>query len=150
MPKLLEMRPPRIAIGLLLITVGIWHLSPPNTVLYVPFKMIGWISGVSGFAIMMWAWTQFKKAKTAICPTAESSHLIRNGIYKLTRNPMYLGMLLMLAGASFLMGTLPSTFASIIFFLIMDKVFIPFEEKNLIAGFGTNYLSYMEMTRRWI
>ncbi len=150
MPKLIEMRPPRIALVLLLISMGIWHLSPPNTLLHIPFRLIGWIFIVAGFVVMMWAWLQFKEVKTAICPTGISSVLVKKGIFRLTRNPMYLGMLLMLIGASFLMGSLSSSLAFIVFFLIMDKVFIPFEEKKLEGHFGPEYLKYREITNRWL
>ena len=63
---------------------------------------------------------------------------------------MYLGMLLMLAGAAFFMGTIPSIFAPVAFFLIMDKFFIPYEEEKLHKGFCAEYSDYMETTRRWI
>ena len=105
---------------------------------------------MGGFIIMMWGWLLFRKVKTAICPTIRASALVTAGIFKISRNPMYLGMLMMLMGSSFLMGTIPSLFAPIAFFLIIDKVFIPYEEEKLVETFGAVYSDYAQKTRRWI
>ena len=52
---------------------------------------------------MMWAWFQFQKAETAVYPTAETATLVTNGAYRICRNPMYLGMLLIVIGIAFFM-----------------------------------------------
>jgi protein-S-isoprenylcysteine O-methyltransferase Ste14 len=144
------MRPPRIAMGLLFLTMGLWHFSPQNTVLHLHYKLIGSICIIGGFVVMMWGWLLFRKVKTAICPTGIPSALVAAGVFKISRNPMYLGMLMMLMGSAFLMGTIPSLFAPIAFFLIIDKVFIPYEEKKLVEVFGEDYSDYAKKTRRWI
>ncbi len=150
MKKLLNYRPPRIAMTLLAVSIGLWYFSPPLTILYMPYKLIGAISIIFGFTVMIWAWLQFKKTKTAICPTAKSSLIVTNGLYRYTRNPMYLGMLTILLGASFLMGAMQSMLAPAAFFLIIDKVFIPYEEDKLTTQFGEGYTEYVESVRRWI
>jgi protein-S-isoprenylcysteine O-methyltransferase Ste14 len=63
---------------------------------------------------------------------------------------MYLGMLLMLTSASIFMGTIPSMFAPIVFFIIIDRVFIPYEEEKLLSAFGDVYSNYQRVTRRWL
>ena len=150
MEKLLKYRPPRIAGLLMVITVAIWSFSPPETVLYLPYKLIGSIGIISGFTIMMWAWFQFQKTKTAVCPTSKTTTIVINGAYRICRNPMYLGMLLMLTGIAFFMGDVQAFFAPAAFFIIMDKVFVPYEEEKLLQGFGNNYAEYMKRTRRWL
>jgi protein-S-isoprenylcysteine O-methyltransferase Ste14 len=150
MKKLLNYRPPRIAMALLAITAVLWKFSPPMTLLYMPYKMIGTISIILGFTVLLKAWLQFKKARTAVCPTAQSSLIVTDGVYKYSRNPMYLGMLVMLTGASLMMGTIPAMFAPIGFFLVIDKVFIPFEEEKLRNFFGDVYAAYLSRTRRWV
>jgi protein-S-isoprenylcysteine O-methyltransferase Ste14 len=116
----------------------------------MPYKLSGIISIVFGFTVMTWAWLQFKNTDTAICPTAKTSLIVSNGAYRYSRNPMYLGMLAMLLGASFLMGTIHSMFAPVAFFLIIDKVFIPYEEDKLLTQLGEEYAEYMRGTRRWV
>ena len=63
---------------------------------------------------------------------------------------MYLGILTILLGASFLMGTIQSMLTPAAFFLIIDKVFIPYEEDKLTTQFGEGYTEYVESVRRWI
>jgi len=150
MEKLLNFRPPRIALSLLIISFALWHLSPYKTLLHIPYKLIGSVSVIGGFVIMMRAWYSFKKARTAVCHTGNASILITQGVYKMTRNPMYLGMLLMLAGGAFIMGDVPAFFAPITFLIIIDKLFIPDEEARLSGAFGDAYADYMKRTRRWI
>ena len=150
MTNLITYRPPRIAIGLLAATAVLWHLSPPETIIYLPYKLIGTICITMGLAVLLIAWLQFKKANAAACPTAESTLIVTSGIYRYTRNPMYLGMLLMLLGAAFFMGTIPAMLGPIVFFLIIDKVFIPYEEKDLRSSFGNEYEEFLSTTRRWL
>jgi protein-S-isoprenylcysteine O-methyltransferase Ste14 len=150
MNKLLTYRPPRIAFALLVATIVVWYFSPPDTLLYMPYKLVGSICIILGFAGLILAWLQFKRSDAAVCPTAKTSRVIMNGMYHYSRNPMYFGMLLILLGASFIMGTLPSMVAPIAFFLIIDKVFIPYEEKKLLSSFGDSYNEYMMATRRWL
>jgi len=150
MSKLLSYRPPRIAIVLMTISIGLWSFSPPQTLLHIPYKLIAGVSIVLGFAVMTWAWLQFRKSDTAVCPTSITSRIVTNGAYKYSQNPMYLGMLIMLTGVSFLMGTIPSMLAPIGFFVIIDKVFIPYEEEKLLSDFGDVYSKYKMVTRRWL
>ena len=112
MEKLLKFKPPRIAALLMVITVTIWRFSPTETVLYIPYKLIGSIGIISGFAIMMWAWLQFQKANTAVCPTAKTATIVIDGAYRVCRNPMYVGMLFMLTGIAFFMVAVQTVFCA--------------------------------------
>jgi protein-S-isoprenylcysteine O-methyltransferase Ste14 len=148
--RLLAYKPPRIAIVLLAISIGLWFFSPPQTLFYIPYILIAGLSIIFGSTVVTWAWFQFKKSDTAVCPTSRTSRIVTNGVYKYSRNPMYLGFLFMLIGGSFLMGTMPSMFAPIVFFIIIDKVFIPYEEEKLLSAFGDEYSNYQRVTRRWL
>jgi protein-S-isoprenylcysteine O-methyltransferase Ste14 len=150
MNKILELRPPRIAMALLAFSIGLWYFSPYGTMFFVPYRLIAGVIITLGFAIMMWAWFLFKKFNTVVCPTGTTSTIVTKGVYKFSRNPMYLGMTMMLTGASFLMGSAPSFFAPVVFFLIIDKVFIPYEEEKLFATMQDKYSQYFEETRRWV
>lgn len=104
----------------------------------------------AGFTVMMMAWCQFKERKVAICPTASTNYLISDGIYRLTRNPMYLGMVTMLGGVAVFIGTLPFYAVTIVYFVLMDRWFCPYEEEKLVVTFGYDYDSYRSKVRRWI
>lgn len=63
---------------------------------------------------------------------------------------MYLAMVLMLIGSAFWMGTASAFLAPLAMFLTLDRVFIPYEEQDLAATFGTAYQEYQQQVRRWI
>jgi protein-S-isoprenylcysteine O-methyltransferase Ste14 len=67
-----------------------------------------------------------------------------------TRNPMYLGMTMMLAGLAVWFGTLPLYCAAAIFFVIVDRAFCPYEEAKSATEFGREYLDYVKRVRRWL
>lgn len=104
----------------------------------------------AGFTVMMLAWWQFKERKVAICPTACTNYLITDGIYRLTRNPMYLGMVTMLGGIAVFFGTLPFYAVTIVYFVLMDRWFCLYEEEKLFVTFGRDYASYRSKVRRWL
>ncbi len=106
--------------------------------------------GVAGFSLIMWSWGLFKKRNVAVCPRAKTTSMITNGPYGFTRNPMYLGMELVLAGIALGVGTLPFYLSAVAFFLIVNNVFCPYEENKLVNSFGTEYVRYLNRVRRWI
>ena len=91
----------------------------------------------------------FKKAGTGIMPFDEATALVTNGFYRYTRNPMYVGMFLMLAGVAFLMGSIGAALPVLVFILIIRNKFVMGEERFLEAGFGQQYLNYKSTVRRW-
>ena len=106
--------------------------------------------GVLGFVIMLRAWWLFRQRNTAICPAAKTTSLVTDDIYRLTRNPMYLGIVLMLLGVAVATGSAPCYVAGLLFFLIVDHAFCPFEEQKLEQAFGIEYLRYRHGVRRWL
>ena len=148
--KIIEHRPPRIAMLLLLIGGTLHVITPLGDRVVLMSSFFAVVLGLSGFSIMMWAWWQFNKRKVAICPTEHTEHLITDGIYRFTRNPMYLGMVIMLAGVATWFGTAPFFAAAAAFFLVIQLAFCPYEERKLMAEFGAVYSDYMMGVRRWI
>jgi protein-S-isoprenylcysteine O-methyltransferase Ste14 len=148
MARLIDFRPPRIAMGLALVAFAAHGLLriPAHEALMLPAAMLGGV----GFAVMIRAWWLFRVAGTAVCPTAESSILITHDIYALTRNPMYLGIMLMLVALGLAFGGLSLYLAPVAFFFVMDRVFCPFEEQKSLCEFGAEYADYRERTRRWL
>ena len=147
---LVQYRPPRIAF-LLLALAAVIHVSFPLQLSLLLSS--GYLAGTmvsAGFVVMMLAWWQFKERKIAICPTEPTLGLITDGAYRFTRNPMYLGMVLMLIGVAFLFGTLPFYVAAAVYFLLIDRWFCRYEEEKLLATFGEAYERYKSRVRRWI
>lgn len=94
----------------------------------------------------------FSKMKTTVDPRRprEATSLVIIGIYRFTRNPMYLGMLLLLAGWGVKLGN-PLNFSCLVLFVwYMTNFQIKPEEDALKENFGTSYLQFCEKVRRWI
>ncbi|MEE8233425.1 MAG: isoprenylcysteine carboxylmethyltransferase family protein, partial [Gammaproteobacteria bacterium] len=92
----------------------------------------------------------FKKSGTAIRPFETSTVLVKGGPYRFTRNPMYLGMVLILIGMAIYLGSLTPWFVIPVFFLIIQEWFIKYEEPFLENTFGKEYQDYKTKVRRWI
>ena len=106
-----------------------------------------------GFGFTFSAIASFRSAKTTSDPRdiTRAEHLVIDGVYKYTRNPMYLGLLIVLVGWGFWTGTLIGAFAGPIFFIaIMTRLQIGPEERFLAEKFGDEYAEFAERTRRWI
>jgi protein-S-isoprenylcysteine O-methyltransferase Ste14 len=109
------------------------------------------IAGVLlGIAMASISAGMFKKAGTGIKPFDEATFLVKAGFYRYTRNPMYLGMFLMLTGVAFLMGSVGAALPVFLFVIIIRNNFVLAEERFLQACFGQQYLDYKSSVRRWL
>ena len=94
---------------------------------------------------------QFARHKTTVDPTKpqSASHLVSSGIYRYTRNPMYLGMLLILLAFGLHLGNAFNTLVAAGFVAYMNRFQIIPEERSLTVLFGDSYRKYCLQTRRW-
>ena len=94
----------------------------------------------------------FITARTTINPTQPdtSSSLVTHGIYRFTRNPMYLGLLLWLMSWGIYLEDLVAISGPLFFYWHINRHQIPFEETALKDHFGTTYKMYCRKTRRWL
>ena len=83
-------------------------------------------------------------------PFKKPQKFIVNGLYKYSRNPIYLGMVILLFGIATSFGSLSSYIVIPIFILIIKRNFIEIEEKMLLKEFGYKYKDYCRTVRRWI
>ena len=95
---------------------------------------------------------KFKKSKTTINPIKfkKVNKLVISGIYKYSRNPMYLGLLIIVISSSIFYLNIYSILTPIFFYLWINRFQIKREEVFLTEKFGEDYLSYKKKTRRWI
>jgi len=148
MHNFIEYRPPRIAMSFVLIALAANAFLPLPTLASLPVAaalMVG-----IGFWLMIRAWWSFRLVGTAICPTATATTLVTNGVFAITRNPMYLGIFLMLLGLAVATGSLPFYVAAAAYAMVMDRAFCPHEELKSAAEFGQDYLDYCKQVRRWL
>ncbi len=145
---ILRFRPTRIAMTLVGLATIFYVLNIDKKV-FAAFPLGGVVS-MSGFTAMIIAWRQFKTRDIAICPISETKEIITIGIYRYSRNPMYLGIVCMMLGIALMMGTISYYVVAAVFFLIIQFIFSPFEEAKLAKNFGENYRLYATTTRRWL
>lgn len=115
-----------------------------------PLAYAGVIFVFLGIVIAAISADLFVKADTGLLPFEDATTLVTGGLFRFTRNPMYLGMFLMVFGAAFLMGSVGALFPLLIFMLIIRFNFVAGEERFMEAAFGQQYLDYKSKVRRWI
>jgi protein-S-isoprenylcysteine O-methyltransferase Ste14 len=136
---------------LAIVTMVLLHfIMPGATVLTIPWSFLGVIPLALGIILNLVADGSFKKHKTPVKPLEESTALITNGVFRMTRHPMYLGFVLILLGLAMLMGSLTPYVVVLVFAVFMDIVFMRFEEKKLEETFGETWLDYKARARRWL
>jgi protein-S-isoprenylcysteine O-methyltransferase Ste14 len=107
---------------------------------------------ISGLAIAVAGVLQFRRARTTVNPTSpeRTSVVVTTGLYRWSRNPMYLGMALILLGAAAWTSTLAGYLLVAGFCAYLTQFQIVPEERSLVASFGTEYGRYMARVRRWV
>ena len=115
-------------------------------------NFFGSIMIISGFIIILSAIILFKKYKTTITPLnpSNATKLINGGIYKFSRNPMYLGLLLVLLGISFMINIIGGFLLIPLFILYLNLFQIIPEENAMVDLFKDEFLDYKKNVRRWI
>ena len=94
---------------------------------------------------------RFASAGTQVAPTSQiNNKLIVDGPYRFTRNPMYLGLLIASFGGALWFGRPLMFLAPILFFLLTNFLFIPFEEEKMRRQFGAAFDAYTNKVRRWL
>jgi protein-S-isoprenylcysteine O-methyltransferase Ste14 len=88
--------------------------------------------------------------RTTLNPFAAPPTFLARGLYRFSRNPMYLGVVLVYLAGTLLVGSLWPLVLLVAPLLILDRVVIPFEEANMRTAFGDSYQSYCAHVRRWV
>lgn len=116
-----------------------------STTLAVGLGVIGLSSGIMGV-------TQFKKAQTTPNPQAleKVSSLVTSGVYRYSRNPMYVGLVLILLGWALYLSHFLAFVLLPIFIVYMTRFQIQPEEQMMARKFGEHYQAYLKKVRRWI
>ena len=114
------------------------------------FPYVGLIPMMAGAVFAVEARRQFAKVGTNIIPLSKSSKLMTEGMFRFSRNPMYLGAILLLAGLVLVMDVAAAWLILAIFTLILRQKFVLKEEKLMEETFGHDYLDYKAKVRRWL
>lgn len=125
-------------------------LFPGAEIVSYPWRLIGSVPLLLGIFLNLIADKAFKKNHTTVKPFEESTSLITTGVFRLSRHPMYLGMVLILVGIAMLLGSLLPFLVIPVFAVLMDVIFIRTEERMLAHKFGDAWRQYQENVRWWL
>ena len=105
---------------------------------------------LAGLVLLVIAGGLFKDAETDMIPFQNVTALVTGGVYRISRNPMYLGMALVLLGTSLTVGAAAGLVVAPAFMVIIEFRFIRPEENMLRGLFGEEFEQYCQRVRRWI
>lgn len=111
--------------------------------------MIGIISVIAGLGVSFKANRHFAQVGTNINTFGNPDVLVTTGVFRFTRNPMYLGMSLALIGVACALGSLVPMWLALLFMAVCNYWYIPVEEARMLSVFGQQYIDYKNKTRRW-
>jgi protein-S-isoprenylcysteine O-methyltransferase Ste14 len=150
----LELRvpPPVLALCLALLMWFASSLVQPVVVSFGVRVGIALALVAIGQSISISGMVSFRRAKTTINPIKPSatSSLVTSGVYRYTRNPMYLGLLVTLIGWAVFLSNALALLAVPLFALYINRFQINPEERVLSSLFGAEYAAYKEKVRRWL
>lgn len=148
----LKIPPPVYA---LLLGFAMWFLDyqlPLLEWIPAPWNLLGFVLIAAAFFMDTSSLLLFFRRHTTINPLKpqNASGLVTTGPYRFTRNPMYLGLLMILSGFATWLGSLSPFFLLPVFYLVITYWQIIPEERILEKKFGQDYLDYKQKVRRWI
>ena len=142
--------PPFLLLGAIAIAFLASTISPGLRITVDFFPIAGIVLMGTGAALFVWTVQFFQKHKTTLRPRGKPSTFITTGPYRISRNPIYLGFLLIATGTAMLFANVLAFVGPVIFFFFIQTLVIPFEEDMLTKVFGDSYHRYRKRIRRWL
>lgn len=115
-----------------------------------PLNYTGVALIILGIIITIIVRKEFEKLNTEIHTFKNPTKLVTNGLFKISRNPVYLGFTISLFGLWILLGTFLPIIGCLVFIIVTNNYYIPFEERMMESVFGNDYKNYKMKVRRWI
>jgi protein-S-isoprenylcysteine O-methyltransferase Ste14 len=116
-----------------------------------PFQYIAVFIFAAGIAILFYCIMMFAvKGKGTLSPADPTKKLVVSGLYKFSRNPMYIGVMLILIGESTFFGSTSLWIYTAMIFIAFNLFIVLHEEPRLENDFGTEYRQYLRSVRRWL
>jgi len=150
----LELKVPPLLVVVIaaLLMWAVARVTPRLTLPYPGRVLVAAALLISGIAIVVMGVLAFRKARTTVDPRfpENASHIVSGGIYRFTRNPMYLGMLVVLIAWMALLSNVGTSVIPALFALYITRWQIVPEERALAQKFGAEYEVYRKSVRRWL
>ena len=142
--------PPTYFYSMLILLIILHFLCPISILINQPYSYSGIAIIIIGIILNVWTDKLFKHEKTTVKPYEIPSHLIVEGPFKISRHPMYLGMVIILSGIAIFLGSIITFIFPFTFIFVIEIFFIPYEEQNLERTFKQEFIEYKKNVRRWI
>ena len=145
--------PPVAVTGIFAVLMWLVSLFTPNLDLPLSLRIaVALALTAMGFSVIAFAVKGFREERTSVNPMDldRTSAIVTAGIYRVSRNPMYLGMLLCLLAFGWLLSNPASLAAAVFFVPAITRLQIIPEERALLSRFGSDYVAYCRTVRRWI
>ena len=146
--KIRNIPPAYFFTGIIAVAV-ICFLLPQYEIIVFPYNLSGVLLILIGGFLNMNAEKLMKKYDTPH-KFEKSTRVVQEGVFKFSRNPMYLGMTLILLGLAAMSQNIVTFVSPVAFFVLMNRIFIPYEEKKIHDELGEEFLRYKKKVRRWI
>lgn len=145
--------PPPVLLALsALACFGIDRINTNSALKFTPNQATGYVFFAAGLIIMVWSVLIFKRTKTTVNPIhpERAKVLVTSGPFRISRNPMYLGMIFILFASLMAFGDYLGFAVFAVFLIYMDQVQIKAEEIAMRANFGNAFEAYSAKVRRWV
>ena len=146
---MIRLLPPTAFLGCIVISVVAHVLMPIVHWVLPPWNAVGLPLLVAGLCLPIAGSKMFDQRKTNINTFIDPNHLVTSGLFRYSRNPMYLGFAVALVGVWCLAGSLSAGMGFLIFLCAANAIYIPYEEARCAEVFGEDYLDYKARVRRW-
>jgi protein-S-isoprenylcysteine O-methyltransferase Ste14 len=142
--------PPVWLLIALLAALALQRFIPLAQLWQAPVNRLGLLPLAGGLALVSSGVRSFRRRGTPLVPLRPSTTLVTTGVYRFTRNPMYLGLALIQLGCAWLLGSLGAFVPLPLLVWILQSGYIDAEERFLEQLFGAEYQRYKSDVRRWI
>lgn len=142
--------PPIWLVGFLAVTAGLWYLAPGIAFHFDGHREASFLMLVIGLVPMFAALGELRRAHTTIKPRDEPDALVTAGVFSVSRNPIYLGLLIILAAGIMYWGSYLALLLLPVFYKVITVRFIEGEEAMMRQHFGAAFDSYAANTGRWL
>jgi protein-S-isoprenylcysteine O-methyltransferase Ste14 len=142
--------PPIVALMFIVIAYFLGRFVPLPFVVPPFLRSIGLLLSFLGFLLGVGALMAFRRARTTADPHGSVRQVVTSGIYRFTRNPIYLGFLLIVIGLPLNSGLYWGIIVAPFYILLMNRLVIQHEEAYLERKFKGDYVNYKSRVRRWL
>jgi len=143
---------PWVFVVVYLAGVGLEYVWPARGVMatLAGVRLVGAALFCIGAVVAGWGLLSFRRARTTTVPGQASSQLVTSGPHRLSRNPMYVGLILAYVGEAGILRQVWPLFLLPLIVAYLNWVVIPVEERKLMEVFGEAYKQYRARVRRWL